>query len=248
LRYFVLAGLFGSLAAVNEFPATSLFALITLLLILKASRQTLLGFTPAVVIVATAFFGTNYIAHTSLKPAYLHRGGDDNWYDYTYQRDGRTIESYWRHPVGVDQGESSRGLYAMHVLVGHHGIFSLTPVWLLSFVGLGLWMFQHRDPRLRWIALGIAGMSLVCLAFYIGQPLMNRNYGGVTSGLRWMFWFAPLWLLAMLPAVDFMATRRWMRGLGLIFLAFSVISASYPTWNPWTPPWLMDFMQYLGGL
>ena len=82
--------------------------------------------------------------------------------------------------------------------------------------------------------------------FYLGQPLMNRNYGGMTSGLRWMFWLAPLWLVAMLPAADALAARRWTRGLALVLLALSVLSASYPTWNPWTHPWLMNYMQYLG--
>jgi len=50
----------------------------------------------------------------------------------------------------------------------------------------------------------------------------------------------------MLPAADSLARRRWTRGLGLILLALSVLSGTYPTWNPWTHPWLMNFMQYLG--
>ena len=118
------------------------------------------------------------------------------------ERDGRTIESYWRNPTGLDRGEPSRAVYAFNVLVGHHGIFSLTPVWLLSFLGMGVWMFRRGDPRLRWWAAATAAISLACLAFYLGQPLMNRNYGGSTSGLRWMFWLAPLWLLTMLPMAD----------------------------------------------
>ncbi|MCX6634316.1 MAG: hypothetical protein NT090_04395, partial [Acidobacteria bacterium] len=95
-------------------------------------------------------------------------------------------------------------------------------------------------------AAAIAVISLACLTFYLGQPVMHRNYGGVTSGLRWMFWFAPLWLLAMLPAADAMAGRRWARGTALVLLALSVLSASYPTWNPWTHPWMMNYLQYMG--
>ena len=150
LRYFVLVGLFGSLAVVNEFPAAALLALLALVLLWQAPRPTLVGFAPAVLVVAAAFFGTNWIAFHRLEPAYLHRTGTDNWYDYTYDRNGRQVESYWRHPVGVDRGEPSRGVYAANVLVGHHGIFSLTPIWLLSVAGLGAWMWRNRDPRLRW--------------------------------------------------------------------------------------------------
>ncbi len=252
LRYFVVAGLFAALAAANELPALSLLAALGVALLFKAPRPTLLAFVPAVLLVAVGFFGTNWIAHDTLKPPYAHRGGEgkDNWYEYTYERNGRTIESYWmshgKNTRGVDRGEPSPAVYALNVLVGHHGIFSLTPVWLLSLAGLGVWLLRGGDPRLRWGAAGVAAISLACLAFYLGQPVINRNYGGMTCGLRWMFWLAPLWLLAMLPAVDFLASRRWTRGLSLVLLAFSVLSVSYPTWNPWTHPWLMDFSQYMG--
>ena len=156
------------------------------------------------------------------------------------------MESDLENTRGLDRGEPSRGVYALNVLVGHHGIFSLTPVWLLSLAGVCVWIFRRGDPRLRWAAAGAAAISLACLVFYLGQPLINRNYGGMTSGLRWMFWLAPLWLLAMLPAADCLAARRWTRGLSLVLLALSVLSVSYPTWNPWTHPWLLDFSQYMG--
>jgi len=246
LRYFVIAGLFGALAAVNEFTALSFLAAVAVALLWKAPRPTFLGFVPAVLVVVVGFFGTNWIAHHSLKPAYMHRSGDDNWYDYTYERNGRTLESYWKNPSGVDGGEPSRAVYAVNVLVGHHGIFSLTPVWLLSAFGMLVLMWRSRDPRLRWAAAAVAAIAVVCLAFYIGQPTMNRNYGGVTCGLRWLFWLAPLWLLTMLPAADVLARWRWTRGLALVLLALSVLSVSYPTWNPWTHPWLMNLSRYLG--
>ena len=246
LRYFVITGLFAALAAVNEFTATSILAAVAVLLLWKSPRATLLGFLPAVVVVAVAFFGTEWIAHHSLKPAYLHRSGDDNWYDYTYDRGGRTIESYWKHHQGgLDRGETSREVYALNVLVGHHGIFSLTPVWLLSFIGMGVWMFRRGDPRLRWWAAATAAISLACIAFYLCRPLGDRNYGGSTSGFRWVFWLAPLWLVTMLPMADVLARRRWTRGLALLLLAISVLSATYPIWNPWTHPWLMNLTQNL---
>jgi hypothetical protein len=246
LRYFVVAGLFGGLAAVNEFPAATLLAAMTLLLLWLAPRQALTAFAPAALAIVVASFGANWLAHGTLEPAYSHRSGANSWYDYTYERNGKQIESYWRHPAGVDRGEPSWGIYAANVLVGHHGIFSLTPIWLLSFWGMGRWMRRGGEPRLRWLAAAVAAISLVCMVFYLGQPLINRNYGGVTSGLRWMFWLAPLWLVAMLPAADVLAARRWRRGLALALLGLSVLSVSYPTWNPWTHPWLMVYWQQLG--
>jgi len=249
LRYFVIAGLFAGFTASNELPALALFAMLTVVLLYKSPTRTLLGFAPAALLVAAGFFGTNWIAHHSLLPPYAHRSlenPDDNWYDYTYQCDGKEHESYWRNRAGLDRGEESAARYALHVLVGHHGIFSLTPVWLLSVAGLVMWLVKPADGRLRELALVIGTVSLVCLIFYLLRDQCDRNYGGMTSGFRWMFWFAPLWLVVMLPAADAMARRRWTRFVALLLLATSVFSASYPTWNPWTHPWAVNFLQYLG--
>lgn len=245
LRYFVVAGLFGAFAAANELPALSFLGLLSLGLLWLAPRQTLLAYVPAAAVVAIAFFATNWVAHGDLAPAYAHRGEGENWYDYTYERNGRVIESYWRNRVGIDKGEESPAVYALHVLVGHHGIFSLTSVWILSLVGLALWLWKPGDRRLRWLALLVLVLSAVCLAFYLSRPQDDRNYGGMTSGLRWMFWFAPLWLLTALPAADAAARNRWWRGVAYALLIVSVLSASYPIWNPWTHPWLLNYLEYL---
>src|SRR6185312_8855113 len=154
----------------------------------------------------------------------------DDWYDYQYRRgEKRIIDSYWskldtRSPI--DQGEPNPADYAFHVLIGHHGIFSLTPIWLFSVLGAGMLCFR-REPDWRALGLLIASVSAVCLAFYLMRPLEDRNYGGMNSGFRWVFWFAPLWLVAMLPAADALSTRRWTRGLAYLLLGFSVLSVSY---------------------
>lgn len=248
LRYFVLAGLAAAFAAANELPALSFLAAIGVVLCYRSPRGALLGALPTVLVVAAGFFGTNWAAHGSLLPAYAHRSADDpaeNWYDYTYERDGRTRESYWRNPVGLDRGEPSRAVYALHTLIGHHGIFSLTPIWLLTLAGMALACWNRERP-LGEVAAMVAALSLVCVAFYIGRPLQDRNYGGVTSGFRWMFWFAPLWLVTMLPAVDRLASNRWLRCLAVLLLVMSVFSASFPIWNPWTHPWLYQWMAHWG--
>ena len=54
--------------------------------------------------------------------------------------------------MGIDRGEPSPAVYALHVLVGHHGIFSLTPIWLLSAWGTLVWLVRRGDPRLRELA------------------------------------------------------------------------------------------------
>jgi hypothetical protein len=340
--YFIFAGFFAAFAVACELPALALLGLVGAALLWKHPKPTLLFGLPAAAVVFAAYFGTNYIAHGTIKLPYAHRGdgallferfvadidkaidtlnagrlpdelreqfneegislssdfrvrskhehlasGDqrrwiiedrqqnesysvragpgpdadaaigagsllvhefDDWYDYEYTRasDGRVIQSYWRTPAGIDKGEAELGKYALHSLVGHHGIFSLTPVWLLIFPGVVLLCSIERGYGYRALAALVAIITLICVAFYILRPPLDRNYGGMTSGFRWVFWLAPLWLLGALPAADWLAARRWGRGLAYVLLALSVISVVYPTWNPWTYPWLTNFWLYMG--
>jgi hypothetical protein len=299
--WFALAGLAAAFTAACELPALAFFGLVGLWLVSRWPRQTFLAFVPAAAVVAAAFFGTNYLAHDSFRPPYAHRSQsdpDDNWYEFTYTVNGRERQSYWSDPQGIDRGEPSKGVYALHVLVGHHGVFSLTPVWLLSVVGCMMWLFARRarngshapevrgqrseisgqasvlgygdasedrprtgdysvfgsaasthswfDTR-RLLAITTALLTVVCLVFYIAlRPQDDRNYGGMTGGFRWVFWFAPLWLLAALPATDFFGRYRLGRCVCYLLLALSGVSVTFLTWNPWQQPWLAVFMEYMG--
>ncbi len=244
-----VAGLAAAFTACNELPALSLLVLVGAALFLVDRRSWLSGFLPAVALVAAAFFGTNYAAHESLRPPYMHRSTtdpDDNWYEYTYQLDGREIESYWNDRQGIDLGEPSRAVYAWHTLFGHHGVFSLTPVWAVSCYGLLLWLREGTTPR-REIAAAVLLLTAVCLVFFIGlRPQVDRNYGGMTSGFRWLFWFAPLWSVPLAAGADRLGRSRTGQALMLVLLSFSVLSAKYPTWNPWVHPWVYDWLHYLG--
>ena len=157
----------------------------------------------------------------------------DDWYDYP--------GSHWRGTVrrGVDAGEPDRGRYAFHTLIGHHGVFSLTPMWWLMPIGLA--MCAVRRPIFgeinRWLGL-IAVATITCWLFYVWRPPIDRNYGGVSCGLRWLFWFAPLWFVGMRPAVDVLnRSRSGQIVLGLL-VALSIASAATALDNPWDHPWL----------
>lgn len=163
-----------------------------------------------------------------------------NWYDYQ--------GSYWQtRREGVDQGESSHSRYAFHALLGHRGVFSLTPIWLLSVVGVVMLL---REQRPGWALLGtmVMVLTVVCLAFYISRPMIDRNYGGVCCGFRWMFWFTPLWLLCLAPAADWMLRSRTGRVVAIALLMISIFSATYAAANPWSQPWLYNLGTYAGWL
>jgi hypothetical protein len=152
-----------------------------------------------------------------------------NWYDYP--------GSYWHDDrrSGVDVGEASVSRYAFHCLVGHHGIFSLTPLWCLSLLGCVI-AWQTPGPW-RTAGLVVAGISLVVLGFYLTRPPLDRNYGGQTSALRWMFWLSPLWLVMLLPAVQWLGRFRGGGVFVAAVIAASAASALYSGTNPWVHPW-----------
>jgi hypothetical protein len=246
-RNFVLAGLAAAFAAATELPALALLAALFCMLLWRAPKGTLLAFAPAAAIVAASFFATNWLAHESLRPPYMHRSKTDpadDWYQYKYTVNGEEKQSYWQNRQGIDIGEESKSTYALHVLVGHHGVFSLTPIWLLSAIGVLMWLASGDWQRREW-ALVVGGLSVICFMFYIGlRPPEDRNYGGMTSGFRWMFWLAPLWLLVMIPAADRLSRSAFGIAFASILLMFSSLSASYPTWNPWTHPWIYNFLEW----
>ena len=302
--WWLLAGLAGGLLAANELPALSMTVGWAGILLLTQSRA-LIGYIAGVAIVAAGFFGTNWIAHQSLRPPYAHRGdGDliariesptnealqealvsarlasdqsrvviegsreksrkrividdhqlvglvdspeggfelrhwDDWYDYpgSYWVDGRRR--------GVDLGEPSRGKYAMHMTVGHHGIFSLTPFWLL--VPFGFLCGVLTGPlKQRVMLLCFAGTTIVCGVFYVMRPEIDRNYGGVSICFRWMLWFAPIWLFACARPIEWLCRWAWGRWLAAVLLAMSVASMAISLTSPWQSPWLYRFAQFLG--
>jgi len=234
LWWFALSGFAAALTAADELPALTLPAFLGVVLFLRAPRETIVAFVPAFLVVAAAFFITNWLAHGSLAPPYAHK----DWYSYP--------GSYWDARQGIDVGESSRAVYALNVLVGHHGIFSLTPVWLLSAWGVVAWLFSG-DRTKQELAGVVAAIAVVCLTFYIGYlDQHERNYGGMTSGFRWLFWCAPLWLIVMIPSADRLSRSITGQAFAAVLLSFSALSASYPTWNPWIQPWLYNWLTWCG--
>ncbi len=250
--WYVLAGFFAAFTACSELPALSFAVALFVLLLLHSPGRTLLGFLPAALLPAMFFFGTNYLAIGEWTPAYGKL--TTPWYQYAGSNWIPPAPGEVRHSIDWARLHESRAAYAFHLLIGHHGIFSLTPINLLALVGMvrGFVAVMRRPwscvrgptPQGELVAaLGLV-LTLTLFAFYLG--VSSRNYGGWTSGPRWFFWLTPFWLLAMLPVVDGLASRRWGRGLAYILLAVSALSVSYPAWNPWRHPWIYNYMDWRG--
>jgi len=258
---FAVSGLALGFLAANELPALSFLVFAGAALVWKSPLKTVGAYVPAALLVGAAAIGTNYLAHGDWRTAYAHK----DWYDYP--------GSYWLpdNLRGVDIGEPSPLVYAFNCLIGHHGLFSLTPIWLLSAVGCSMWLLTSKAKCLllvpgceqpgisgelptylspltthRQLSILTISTTLVVLGFYLSQPQITRNYGGGTCCLRWLIWLTPLWLLTVVPAADKLAGCRYGRAIGLALLAISVFSAVYPFDNPWSHPWIFDYWTAMG--
>jgi hypothetical protein len=248
---FAGAGFFAAFTVANELPALAFALGLFAVMGLKDMRRTLLEFVPAALIPAAAFLLTNYLAMGEFTPTYEKFGGP--WYRYE--------GSHWAKDPDPDKPgidfarmKESAGTYAFHVLLGHHGIFSLTPYVLLSVAGMILASrgLSSAAPerglssaaRLQtWFGLLTLGLTIVIVGFYLFK---SDNYGGWTNGPRWLMWLTPFWLLTMLPVVDQLSENRWGRGLAYMLLGLSVMSMSYSLWNPWRHPWSYRWMDANG--
>jgi hypothetical protein len=243
---FAASGFLASFVVCNELPALAFLAVLFGLLLLQRPRKTLLYFLPAAAIPLAAMLIVNYIAMGDIIPAYARLGGP--WYEYEGSHWQKPPEGSVKHGIDWAWMHESRRMYVFHMLLGHHGLVSLSPIWILAAAGM-LWalmrMISARSaagPPPSWQALAAMTivLSIVAVGFYM---LMSNNYGGNTTGLRWLMWLTPLWLLTMLPILERLGQRRWGRWLAYLLLAWSVFSISYAAWNPWRQPWLYNLLE-----
>jgi hypothetical protein len=242
------AGFCAAFAAATDLPAAALLAWLGLVLFRRSPRHLLAAFIPAAAVPVAAFLLTNYLAIGRFVPAYGEFGGP--WYNYA--------GSYWQQgaPMGIDAAgdQESKLEYAIHLLIGHHGLFSLTPVFFLALLSERPGSVPStepasadqtsRDKALGTILAGTWFLTLVVFSFYL---IKTSNYGGGTSGPRWLFWLTPLLLLSALPTADALSQQRWTRWLGYLLLAVSIFSVQFSATRPWSDPWLYQFLSWLDG-
>jgi hypothetical protein len=226
-RYFFFAGLFAAWAAANEAPALLFVAILLAILLRCDPKRALLGFLPPALAVAAAYFYTTYLATGRLRPYSI--SFDSQFYLFP--------GSYWLSPIGIDAMHEPKWLYVFHMVLGHHGVFSLTPVFVFSFCGVFL-----KDKLQLINRMGLF-LTLYLLVLY---ALTTNNYGGQCQGLRWLFWLIPFWLISLAPAVEQGFRSRLFRVLAFAALLISVVSVGFALSGggdigPWGASWLYQF-------
>ncbi|MFI5459192.1 MAG: hypothetical protein ACHRXM_27500 [Isosphaerales bacterium] len=243
---FAVAGFCAAFTAANELPALAFLVLLFCLLCVRYPRKTLLYFIPAAAVPVAGFVVAQYAVFGEFKLAYESFGSDEYFWE----------GSLWKTPLDLDAlnvHPEPYATYLFHMTLGHHGVFSLTPIFLFSALGalrlLGgggrlLTVLRRGGAPMAAVAWLTTMLTMIVLAFYTWNP-KARNYGGSTQGLRWLFWLIPFWLLLLPKGVEGGQTRGWVRGLALLALGLSVLSAGYAMRNPWSHPWILDALEHL---
>lgn len=234
---FSLAGFFGFLTAAFELPGLALAVAVFGAMLLKDAKRTLIFALPCALIPIAAALYTNYLAFGDIRPIYARKNEPNGPYHYE--------GSYWNNPGGIDALNEPRWLYLVHMLVGHHGWFLLTPLWLISLLGMLIHFFKRGATSRAGLALFVLALFTVVVAFYDTRPPGDRSYGGTCQGFRWMFWMIPMWMIFLAAGVQALSRVAIGRFICYLCLLMSVISVASVYRQPWSKSWAHSLFSYL---
>lgn len=179
-RRYVACGLFAGFLPTLDLPALALSAAIAAYLLHHNWRRTLTWFAPVALAPIGLHIWLTAAATGSVIPIYLRR----DLYEFA--------GSYWGgQRGGIDALREPKALYAFNMLLGHHGLFSMTPLFVYALIALVSTLRRRTEPLFK-VSLVLASALLVMLLFYVFR---TRNYGGWCVGMRWLVVIMPLLML-----------------------------------------------------
>lgn len=247
-----LSGAACGLAFTMELPSLAFLGAILVVWLDWRRPITLAVFLASASVFMVSLVLLNYVSIGSFLPAYSEFGGP--WYDYEGSS-WHPFDNFGNLKRNIDFARrnmgQTRGEYTFHLLLGHHGLFSLTPIFVLSLWGGLAWLLQknakalplEESPVTPKLALTSLGLTVILVGFYLYK---SDNYGGMSCAPRWLMWLTPLLLLCAIPALEKLKNSRRGRALALFLLSVGIFSASWPAWTPWKLPWIYDLIVWLG--
>lgn len=207
---FVRAGLAIGLLPTLDLPSLSWSGLLFIWLIVADPKRTARFTLPMALVPVLISMWLTWLYSGSIKPVYLRK------------------ELYETPAERVDD---SLGLYAFHLLLGHHGWLTMSPPLLLACIAVYR-QLRHKGSHF-WFATVLTIAFCVQFVFYVRG---TRNYGGVCVGPRWLIpitaWTLPFVSLEVTKLFE--GRRTWLRLLPIAFtfgLGFAqMINAAQ---NPW---------------
>ncbi len=213
-RYYVLTGLLAGLGASTDLPGLVFaVAAIGALYLTDAKKASLAAMLVFAFLALSA--GIYWKLTGSIKPIYLQGS--------LYRYSG----SYWQEREAFDLLKENKLRYLFHITFGHHGLFSVTPVLLISLWSL-LRTIIKRDWELRPVLIAFAAAALLIFLFVLFR---TGNYGGYAIGMRWFVLFMPILSFASVPLIQFLSQKKW----GLLLLIFAIL---------WSMPAVAEALYY----
>lgn len=168
-------------------------------------------------------------------------------YDWIYQYPG----SYWLAPEDFDSLAESRWRYGLNALLGHHGLFSMTPLLLFAVPGSydlirpASWRHETTPSRLdRLRGWFLVGVCVLTIGTYVVRG--PHNYGGTCVGMRWYLIITPLLWYA---ATRFILARwhdAWVRITATVAVLIGCAHAIPALSSPWSVSWWNQLLRSLG--
>lgn len=179
--WFLMAGLFGGLCHALELPATLLTVVVWAAVFHKARRRALLISLPAMLIPIAASLYTTYLVTGSVQPIPMrfNEAGGPFHYEGSYWH----ANKYWPHNgYGIDSLQEPKQWYLFNLVVGHHGFFSLTPLFVIGLIGMGRHLAGSRKRRAVLCTLVLAGaVSGVGFLWHSDLGGSSLSWSGVAS-------------------------------------------------------------------
>lgn len=219
----LLAGLWLGILPAIDLSSAALTGFVGVYLITRDWKRTLLLYVPAA------------LPGLALEPLLAH-AATGSWIPaYAETSFMHYAGSYFGgHRAGIDALMEPKTVYAFNVLIGHHGVFSMTPIFFFS-VYEGVRRLVKRDKLTPEIIVMLATFVVVT-AFYI---VRTHNYGGWCVGMRWLVPVMPWLVLLFGLFIDRVEPGRILWGFVLVLFAVGAFNVQdglsspfqYSMWN-----------------
>jgi hypothetical protein len=209
------------------------------LLLFRYPGKTILFLIPAALIPLIASGIAQYAALGEFKFVYAEFGTESYLYEGSLWKTPLELDSLnlpWFDAVEAARrgiAPESYGLYLFHMTLGHHGFWSLSPVFLLSLVGLG------RLLRVGWGLLALCTLLTVAVSVVLGGAYLSDRAawagGGRFHHLLWLFFFIPALLMVLMFWLRLLIARgggQPMAALAWMTTVLTVVMLAFYAWNP----------------
>ncbi|NJS12287.1 MAG: hypothetical protein HC789_18885 [Microcoleus sp. CSU_2_2] len=208
IRYSLISGLLITLAGSIDVVAFIFVPFLAVSLLNKPLKSKIV-FSLACALVLVIYFQLNLYTSGSLRPPSMN-------------------PSLWQYPGSAFDRTNLSGLayhsdfqallnYAFHMIVGHRGLISYTPILVFSIFGF-VKIFQNKELKYRQEYLLILLASSAYVLMYI---LRSNNYSGSAYGVRW---YANLMFLLCLPLAQISEDIKNSQRLKQAFIIVSCMS------------------------